>query len=261
MKIVNEILCLPSVFLLFALAACTTMESPTLPVITPITYRLPESQIARSIGRLRRLAIAPVRSWRPVGLLGPVFGPSTFKEGDENTKHGLLSNAISFLADADWKGYEVVRIDSHDASLQRRLRLSAEEIARHLNALSDWPIESGIRKIRRKQTPRHATNHLSLIIQHTPKAMPPPTNMDRTASAIGRALNVDGLVIIQGVGPLWDLFGRKDLMFLRADIYEVSSGKVVWTNEVVDAPIERAAEMLFDSLEPAIPKVLVDEKQ
>ena len=246
MKIGKQAVNFSSALLLFALSACSTAT-------------VSQDSSERSVGRLRRLAIAPIRYKSTddsiVAFLGMTIDVNSFKPA-------LLSETMVLLN--DWKGYEAVPIDPYEDVLREKLNLSDEQIQKHLDVLSDWAKEST-------------------------KGATPQQEIADLVSSIGVALNVDGLLFIQGfhkppsytyaltilTGSLaWPLLSLEADNELRADIYEVSSGKIAWSRKVSITPImldhptmdkvrdpKHWSRLLFEPLENAIPKVLVEENQ
>jgi hypothetical protein len=189
-----------------------------------------------------------------------LFGGTKKKEN--YFKKALLSETMSLLN--DWKGYEAVPIDLYEDVLREKLNLSHEQIQKHMDVLADWAKE-----------PTNGED--------------PPEEIADLVSRIGLALNVDGLLFIQGFNKppnytmaltiltaslAWPLLSLEADNELRAGIYEVSSGNIVWSRKVSITPIlldqptqdeiadpKHWARLLFEPLENAIPKVLVEEKQ
>jgi hypothetical protein len=258
MKVGKQAVNFSSAFLLFALSACsTTTVSQDSTEITAITDNRPNASVERSVGKLRRLAIAPVGYKVIEGSFVALFGGTT---NENNFKKALLSETMSLLN--DWKGYEAVPIDLYEDVLREKLNPSDEQIQKHMDVLADWAKES--------------TN-----------GEDPPEEIADLVSRIGLALNVDGLLFIQGFNKppnytmaltiltaslAWPLLSLEADNELRADIYEVSSGKIVWSRKVSITPIlldqptqyeianpKHWARLLFEPLEYAIPKVLVEK--
>ncbi len=260
MKIGKQAVNFSSALLLFALSACSTIKvSQDSTEIPAITDNRPNTSVERSVGKLRRLVIAPVGYRVIEGSFLALFG-GTIKE---NTfKKNLLSETMSLLN--DWKGYEAVPIDLHEDVLREKLNLSHEQSQKHREVLADWAKE-----------PTNGED--------------PPEEIADLVSRIGLALNVDGLLFIQGFNKppnytmaltiltaslAWPLLSLEADNELRAGIYEVSSGKIVWSRKVSITPIlldqptqdeianpKHWARLLFEPLENAIPKVLVEEMQ
>ena len=261
-------------FLLFALSACSSSVSQQSPETTP-SYRLSETTIERSVGKLRRLVILPVRYDAIVGSfnksIAALFLHYTPEEYENDIKKVLLSETISQLN--DWKGYNASSFDVYRAMVQEKFRISSEQLQKNLVTLADW-----VKKLSTEAEP--------------------PEEITNLVSEIGLVLNVDGIVIIQGFEKPANLTGVLTLLTatlawpltlleadnkLRADIYEVSSGRIVWSQatEIYEddkytlgnieygftnpqhgiRSSKRAVHRLFKPLENAIPKVLVEEKQ
>ncbi len=244
-------------FLLFAMSACSTIKvSQDSTEITAITDNRANASVERSVGKLRRLVIAPVGYKVIEGSFIALFGGTM---NENNFKKALLSETMSLLN--DWKGYEAVPIDLYEDVLREKLNLSDEQIQKYMDVLADWAKE-----------PTYGED--------------PPEEIADIVSRIGLALNVDGLLFIQGFNKppnytmaltiltaslAWPLLSLEADNELRADIYEVSSGKIVWSRKVSITPIlldqptqdeiadpKHWTRLLFEPLENAIPKVLVE---
>ncbi len=208
--------------------ACSPKKPTANLETTPITYRPPQTPIERTVGRLRRLAIAPV-NYDCVKFLGYC----TSKAVEENLKRKLLAESIILLI--DWKGYDVVPIDPNFDLLADNLKTSAEQITQDLGVLAHWAMKSFDIDGSRPEVPK-------------------------IVSAIGRALNVDGLLFIHAIdspNPFRDTE-------LGAVVYEVSSGRIVWSKrgillEMLNAHDQRQlTEALLGTLEHAVPKILAE---
>lgn len=262
MKIGKQAVNFSSVLLLFALSACSAIwynvpQDST--EITPITDNRPNVSVESSVEKLRRLAIAPIRYKSIDGSIAAFLGETI----DVNKfKTALLSETTVLLN--DWKGYEALPFGLYEDALREKLNLSDEQIQKHMDVLAEWTKESANRAN-------------------------PPEEIADLVSRIGVALNVDGLLFIQGFNKpanytlaltlltaslAWpSLFLEADNE-LRADIYEVSSGKIVWSRKVSIRPIFKNknnqqrqhdpklwTRLLFEPLKNAIPKVLAEENR
>ena len=106
MKIGKQAVNFSSALLLFALSACLTATvSQDSTKNTAITDNRPNASVERSVGKLRRLVIAPVGYKVIEGSLA-LFGGT---KNENNFKKALLSETMSLLN--DWKGYAAVPID------------------------------------------------------------------------------------------------------------------------------------------------------
>ena len=212
------------------LIACSPKRPTASLETTPISYQPSQTPIERTVGKLRRLAIAPV-NYDCVKFLR--YCPSEAVE--ENLKGTLLAESIILLI--DWKGYDVVPIDPNINFLADHLKTSAEQITQDLGVLGHWAMKS--------------FDDIDGSRPEVPKIV----------SAIGRALNVDGLVFVHAIdspNPFRD-------SELGAVIYEVSSGRIVWSKrgillEMLNAHDPRQMTgALFGTLEHAVPKILAEK--
>lgn len=246
--------------LLFALPACSSL----------LSQQSPETTLERSVGKLRRLVVLPIKYEAIVGSFNKsiaFFSNHTPDEYERVIKKALLSETITLLN--DWKGYEVISLDVYDSIVQEKLRISSEKLQKNLLTLADWAKKSSIKA-------------------------EPPEEIANLVTEIGQVLNVDGLVIIQGFEKPANLTGALTILTaslawplifleadneLRADIYEVSSGRIVWSQatEIYETignldygfsnpqhgirSSKRAVHRLFKPLENTIPKVLMEERE
>ncbi len=206
--------------------------------ITPISYRVSELQSGKSVGKLRRLAILPiVFDWNYNIVEGR---PS---EVDENLyKRALLYRAKYILRGQ--KGYEVIEPEIYEDVYAEKLGISEDEMGDINNGLTAWA----------------KTSENGAL---------PPESIRSMVSKLGRSLNADGLLVIQGhshfcnagfvMTVLTASLAFPVLMIcndyeLRADVFEVASGRIVWRN-VIHGLDERdlVIESLFFSIEEATP--------
>jgi|GEM_PF-2864066 len=221
--------------------------------IVPVTYAPTENAVARHVGRLRRLAlIATNFDYEPQGKFSEALG--SFPNGDEveierRLGEALAQRALRFLA--DWRGYDVV-----DA----RGRAGDGENGHRVAAIVDW-------------------------LARAPAGAEPPPEVAAAVTALARAREVDGLVVIKGWGRqvsggemlavlgtaslAWPVLFAADKTRLRADIVEGARGRLVWRHVLTskDATVlnvqsnegphssKTIAEDLFAPLEPALPSV------
>ncbi len=206
--------------------------------ITPISYRASAQQSGKSVGKLRRLAILPIGfDWNYNIAEGK---PSKV---DENLyKRALLSSAKDILRSQ--KGYEMIDPEIYKDVYAEKLRISENEMGDITNVLTAWA-----------KTSDNGTL--------------PPELIRSMVSKLGRSLNVDGLLVIQGHshfcnGGFLMTVLTASLAFpvllicndyeLRADVYEVASGRIVWRN-LIHGLDERdlVIESLFFPIEEATP--------
>lgn len=234
--------------LLLLCSACSSAVWQDSRDISPISYQISEEHIERSVGRLRRLAIAPVRFKQHVDVWDSYFSSEkreSRRAGREAEKEiALFSKTVNQLTEE--KGYEVVPFTLYEDILTEKLKWSTEQVHQHLGVLADWA-------------------------QTSSDGEESPEDIINIVSKIGHALNVDGLLMIQGfqkppnvtktlmLVPFYGVFAIPFMFVegdagIRADIYEVSSGRIVWRSSKGGG--DRG---LFSELENAIPKVLAEK--
>jgi len=201
--------------------------------------------------RLRRLVIAPIQ-------YEVSNGGERQTETENSARRTLLATARKILSDE--KGYEVIPLQIYEDIIPQKFNLSVEQFRQQFDLLTEWAKSSGYGE-------------------------QPPERVAAATSKLGAPLNVDGLVILQGsrslpgkaatikciggsilvLGPLFPLFLTLVPLFcqmegrMRADIYEVSTGKIVWRRELWDRPyINVGLPQLFQPLEHAAPKGLTE---
>ncbi len=202
---------------LLSLVACSTRVLWQDPKdLLPISYRSTKAPVALTVGRLRRLVIAPVRfAWIQDG--------KHVSQVEEQVKRELTSLTLRVLTDQ--KGYEAIPLELYEDIYQEKLQLSRGEVETSIAALTDWANIS-------------------------PDGTQPPEGLVGDVSKIGRALNVDGLMVVQGVaippsnaivaltilsaGLAWPLLfaGKNNDVRMLADLYEVSTGRIVWRSRL-----------------------------
>lgn len=230
---------------LLVLTMCgCTYHSQTDEPVTSVTYELPQYRSASSIGNLRRLALMPIEL--------------TSYKGQYNSEKDQLTAALSY-EDAcanfltDKKGYEIVVLRDVDEKCRNGLLENVECICNQ-ELHQKW-----------KKT----------------------TAKKKTASAIqeiGRALNVDGILVIwyKGRKAEEDLEGWEKPAFaflnvallftpffynemspdIGAWIYETATGQRVWSeaHSISASGFSPASERLvnlFTDLENAVPQQLI----
>jgi len=216
-------------------AGCSHMVWATSSEIAPSSYVVRDLPIERQVGRLRRLALMPVAFKFERG-----HDHSTTNEaGEAKYRREISEYARAFLV--DWRGYEVETVGDCPADDMREL--------------AAWASSSD----------NDAT---------------PPDERIRLVSAVGLQYRTDGVMVIQGhlkilsnpglviiiatCGLAWPIVLPADSdAGIRADLFEVSSARIVWRDESRDwigDPNGRNPSLLIECvlapLEHAVPKVL-----
>ena len=244
---------LPVVFL-YCTACSSVWQEPR--EITPQTYDVSVWRIERSVGRLRRLGLAPPKFSENFYILTSEFwaeeNEKRLKELETGIEERLLATAKNQLTRE--KGYDVEVLEAGERTLRGELGFSKEEYQQSLELLANWAKDSA-------------------------DGAEPPEGIAIRVKRIGEALNLDGLVVIQGFHrhpnvttslmfiPFYGVFAIPLLPLearsqIDAGIYEISSGRIVWRSRIrgvgLDRLLERAGE-LFSELENAMPAVLIEE--
>jgi hypothetical protein len=218
---------IPLLSLGLILFACSSHLWQSSREIKPITYKIREDRVKRTIGNLRHLMILPVHYEYNKDWFEPNFTPEQIEEIEQS----VSTAAMNFLTDK--KGYEVRVLDHRPDKVWREHNLSDKEFLEDVDVLSKWALYSADGEM-------------------------PPENIVNTVARIGNATNVDGLILIQG---------HHRPSMIRADLFEVSSGGIVWRNKIGSGmyDLSRTARGLLDphdairsllgSVEPALPAV------
>ena len=222
---------------------CTTASLPRdSKQVTPVTYKAMEDiKIERTVGKLRRLMVLPVQ------LMVSPEDPKMCLEkcGWEGLSVNIEAEAVTCLREK--RGYEV----SSGGELLRDNGpvFTLEELSNYARDLASSAREGDPDK-------------------------PQPETVRRVRE-LGKWAGVDGIVVIQGSATsltLWDLAAgyasfslSLPLSFLRvgislrADVYETSTGRAVWTSTLSSGWEPNSQEhygiVLFERIEPAIPRV------
>lgn len=237
-----------TIVFLFSACSAHVWEDPG--TITPVSYQRLEGRIERSVGKLRRLLLVPARYREGKQWFADAPGSSTVDKEDAVSRE-LTSAALRVLS--EYKGYEVIPLHLYEDMSPERLGVSAEELEKQIEALAEWARSSG-------------------------DGQASPEQVARIVSSIGRPFNADGILIIQGsrryanfttlltiltaslTWPLIFLEGKEEL---RADVYEVSTGKIVWrrirTGPIAWPDLPPLVADLFRELEHAVPRALIQE--
>jgi hypothetical protein len=213
--------CIKTVMICLLLSGCsqqTVWQDPR--QLTPMSEDISKEGIKRSVGSLRRLAVAPVkyRYFR---------GAERIPELEDQTERNLLSEALKLVGS---KGYTVTPLYIYDDLILQKFNISQKKFREYLDLLTDWAKNSS-------------------------DGQEPTAEVMNAVAKISDPLNVDGLLVAQGsttepsrstvlgsmilAGPFF--FYLPPLFFrthteLRTDIYEVSTGRIVWRGQRQDNP-------------------------
>lgn len=236
-----------------ALAGCvsTTHESAPGPV-QPLSHVPDPDAPGRTVGMLRRLVVLPAAI-----EFTPEDPRDCFETCNPQALLRGLADEVPRVLRAQ-RGYETTSLDPlHAADADASETASTPALA--AGQLREW----------------HAA-----LLRHarTEHAAAPPVETAQAARALAAATRADGIVLLHGT-MIWDrttdwllgyltfslslgvMFARWGLR-LQADILEGASGRIVWRGRYSERsgivgqggtePIVRA---LFDSLEPALPRL------
>jgi hypothetical protein len=245
----QTILSAVSVLATFLVGCASTNVVVSSPTITAITHRPEDQSLQRSVGLLRRLAILPLQLDVTPQNPGRCALPCNW----EALRRGLTHNSVDYLSTR--RGYEVVTLDAL-ASSDVVVDLSERELAERVGRLATF-------------ASRRSTE-------------PPPEELADMVRDLGTQAGVDGIVILHGntttltwmevaaAFPLalsgYGLLAAIPIEMARlgtkleADIFEVATGRLVWTSVFsargkLSVP-SAAVAALFDPIEPALPAVL-----
>ena len=225
---------------LFA-SACGGKTWHTTGPVTPTTYHGIDAPIERSVGKLRRLALLPVKVDVTLALFKGAFSKERTRAVAESLAATWGTGSAGYLSAA--KGYEVIRLEGH-----------GEDHAA-LASLAAWAMDAG-----RDQTP--------------------PPELAQATAALARRLSVDGFLVVRGLqrspnvtsvlalltaSLSWALIPLESRQEYRGVIVEGASGRLVWRANVWQASIEIgdaherfriAPARLFENIEHAVPAAL-----
>jgi hypothetical protein len=230
-----------TVLICLLLSGCsqqTTWQDPR--QVKPMSGEISKEEMKRSVGSLRRLAVAPVEYLYS-------RGGERIQELEDQTERNVLSEALKL---ASSKGYIVTPLFIYDDLIPQKFNISQKEFREYLDLLTDWAKNSS-------------------------DGQAPTAEVINAVAKISRPLNFDGLLVIQGSttepsrGTVWGSMILAGPFFfylppvlirtyteLRADIYEVSTGRIVWRGQrrdnlpALDVPHISLAQ-LFVQLEAA----------
>lgn len=210
--------------------------------VQPITHRPEPGALARNVGLLRRLVVLPSEI-----AVSPEDQSKCNVSCNWEALRRILADTIpSFLAS---RGYEVVSLDPN-----RSMRAAL-------------PTDSGAMTELARRIRSHASARSSTL---------PAPDLVADIGALGRLLEVDGIVVVHGRVSVPPKFGEVEgiLMILmvfpvlsnlpetalEASIYQVADGNRVWTGTYGQKgnAYEGYPDMvksLFDPIEPALPAV------
>ncbi len=235
------------ILLLSFFSACAPKVWQTSSNVSPSSYAVLQTPaIERSVGKLRRLVLLPVKH-----EMKQILSKREPEQKNYKVFTGAIASSVRELL-VNTKGYDVVPMDLYEDMLPEKLYLSREQVQTRTALLLKWAASSA-------------------------DGEDPPRDVSNAVSALGRPLNADGLLIIQGYSKdntamavltiltaslTWPLLLASNDFAVRADIYEVSTGKIVWRASWKDIddmwalPSDVITRRLFGSLEPAIPKAI-----
>jgi hypothetical protein len=222
-------------------AGCGGKTWQTAQPVTPTTYERVGAPVERTIGKLRRLAVLPVKMDVTLPLFGGAFSEPRTRDAEARLAATWAGRTTAFLSGT--KGYEIVPLEA----------LGAGEAA--LSALADWAPDA------------------------EEDATAPPDTAAAVAS-LARRLGVDGFVAVRGLqrapnaslvltiltaSLTWPLIALENREAYRAAVVEAATGRVVWRARVWHAsPFLGGAarrlnpEDLFGRIEHAVPIVLTE---
>lgn len=202
----------------------------------PVTYIQPDDALSRTTGKLRRLLLLPA-------VLTSEDCPDS--PSDQLMAEKLYQGTFRYLR--DWKGYDLVFTDEKELS-------KLIEAVDYLGNWQEGEVGDGV------QPP----NSHMVLIQESAKQL----NVDGYIVIHGRlrclnAMDIALYFMIVGI-PNWTkkMAGEN----LSAGIYEINNGTLVWKQQISamhpgvngGGNPDDWAEYLFNGLEQAIPKVLLD---
>jgi hypothetical protein len=209
--------------------------------VTPTTYQRVDAPIERSAGKLRRLALLPVK----VDVTLPIFGGLFSKDRTRAVEAQLAKiwSVRSAMLLSEDKGYDIVPVEDDGSS--------PAEFA----ALAAWAMGSGTDER-------------------------PGPELARFAAAQAHRLQVDGFVVIRGLrrsptvttvltlltaSLAWPLIPFESREEFRGVIVEAATGRVVWRAnawhaffKIDEPPPPVAPQELFGSLEHALPNAVTE---
>lgn len=225
------------------LGSCTSVSvSRDAKEVRPVTYRARDDvRIERSVGKLRRLAVLPVQL--DVSPKNPKL--CLEKCGWEGLDSAIEMEAIRCLRGK--RGYEVVSMDS--LAGEGGKPFTTEELAKFTQSLAHQARESD---------PDLPSEGIISLVKE-----------------LGGRAELDGIVVIQGESVSLNIIDFIALyatftlsspitflrigVSLRADVFEVATGRTVWTSSLTSGGHPNASEgygtMLLDPIEPALPRL------
>ncbi len=228
------------VILTLVLTACATTWQTEQPV-TPSSYQTTRERIPRTVGKLRKLMVLPIRRNAPKVCRGD--GEITIDYDDAN-----YTAAAEYLATQ--KGYEVMRLDT----ARNAAWLNPEQNRDSLLEITEWfgkknahaipgPLTGEL--LRNIRTADAADGLLIFVVQ-----------MDcKKANTPMRTINA---VLSLGISELpYDYDAFLPRVIFRISILETAESRPVWGKyHSRDWSGKTDEEYLFEDLEPAVPKIL-----
>lgn len=235
----------PMLVVFLFLPSCVQWQ--TTAQITPSSYQESFETVPRTVGKLRRLVM--------VSVIQPA--PAVCTVGVVERSRDKIAEAYRILSEK--KGYEVIPIEN--PAYQTKAQLPVDRLAEYSAQLADWTRKSDADAIPPDPI-RHIIDAIGLpvgadgvvvlhILQTCPAAEPPPPTL-RVLSAI----------LSLGAS---EIPNRNAVQQIVVNICEMRSGRIVWKNTLERAqsirfwkPTKTATdiELLFDSLDNAVPRVL-----
>lgn len=227
--------------------------------VTPSTYGASLARVPRTVGMLRRLAVLPI-----VQDLPAICREGTDDRPTISAPGGIAGTLVSRIRDG--KGYEVIPLD---AALYREW-LESPGNQSFLEEITRWSISTGegdqVGELTGKLLSRLAEEKAvdGLLVLH----------VRRRCEMASDALRSLRGVLTLGLNELWpDADMLAPYREYRASILEAASGRPVWRGLVRPMPNPPAGryapdpatmypvlypthDKLFESLEPAVPKLL-----
>jgi hypothetical protein len=233
---------------LVLLTACSsTKPRQETQQLQPVSYRTSMDPSTRGVGLLRRLVVAPIQ-------FDYIKDGKHWEEKEQSIKKQWREQIRALLQDQ--RGYEVELLDIYEDMYPEKLGLTAEEVSTYCRSLAAWALKSS-------------------------DGEKPPESVAEMAGKLGRPLNVDGILLIQGINnpsgtalnvlTVATIFATAPFaianskFYLEADVIEIATGRVVWRNRhqehqilFEDEPrwLSLYGSMILKPIEPAIPRAL-----
>jgi hypothetical protein len=241
----NAVAALVALMVLALGSGCSAKVTQTREKVTPTSYNDYQSNVKRSVGLLRRLLVLPpqytyIHNWKRRPEM----------EASQSTL--MREGATGFLR--DWKGYEIIPYPEIQDTGGKEAPPAQSQPDPGLKTFYEWAENSEV-------------------------DAPPPAEVKNLVSDLSRRFGADGVLVLQGfqrppstwtavstiltASLTWPLLFIEMKGKLRANIYEASSGRIVWRSRMglfdASKPIRREEiERLLGSLENAAPAALIN---